>query len=342
MVAVPDAGGEPRPLVDPAASEVRRTLPHMLPGGRAFLLSIIRSHEPQGSLGVRLLESSSDRAGATTPLRHPRRPYYMPRVSPDGQRLAVTIFDEGAYSIWTTDSPGGSMTRRADASLNPVWSPDGSRLAFTSACDGLDLAIMPSDGSPATPVVVDGTYKLPTSWTPDGQFVVFTRNDPAGSTGEDVYIAAADGTGVRALTQSIDNESGGVVSPDGEWLAYVAGGHTKTAIYVAALREPGRRSRVDAEDGYMPMWSRDGGELFFLTGTRRDRLMSVRVSAGANGLRRGRPERLFDQSMGGSAGWGCRITTSPRTAGSCSPQPKRPPPPRRSGSTSTGARTSIA
>jgi eukaryotic-like serine/threonine-protein kinase len=389
MVAVPDAGGQLRPLVDPVASDVRRSLPHMLPGDRAFLLTVIRQHEPQGSVAVRLLESGEerilvpdathaayldgalvfarsgtlfavafdperlaiagtpvpvlegvlfnatfgttqyavspggrlayapgpsatgrllsriDRAGAATPLTYPRRPYYMPRVSPDGQRLAVTILDEGAYSIWTTDSPGGSMARLAEASLNPVWSPDGSRLAFTSARDGLDIAIMPSDGSrPATPIIVDGTYKLPTSWTPDGQFVVFTRNDPAGSTGEDIYIAAADGTGMHALAQSPENESSGVVSPDGEWLAYAAGGHTRTAIYVAALREPGRRTRVDTEDGYMPVWSRNGGELFFLTGTRRDRLMSVRVTAAADGLRLGRPERLFDQSMGGSVGFG--------------------------------------
>jgi eukaryotic-like serine/threonine-protein kinase len=389
MVAISDAGGQPRPLVDPAAAGVRRTLPHMLPGDRAFLLTLVTQHEPQGSVAVRLLESGEerilvpdathaayldgtlvfarsgtlfavafdperlaiagtpvpvlegvlfnatfgttqyavspggrlayvpgpsatgrllsriDRAGVATPLTYPRRPYYMPRVSPDGQRLAVTILDDGAYSIWTTDSPGGSMTRRAEASLNPVWSPDGSRLAFTSGRDGMDIAIMPSDGSrPATPIVVDGTYKLPTSWTPDGQFVVFTRMDPAGSTGEDIYIAAADGTGVQALAQSPENESSGVVSPDGEWLAYAAGGQTKTAIYVAALREPGRRTRVDSEDGHMPVWSRDGGELFFLTGTRRERLMSVRVTAAAGGLRLGRPERLFDQSMGGSVGFG--------------------------------------
>jgi hypothetical protein len=186
-----------------------------------------------------------------------------------------------------------------------VWSPDGRLLAFTSMAESMDLAIMPSDGSrPPTRVAVDGAYKLPTSWTRDGQFVVFTRTDPAGSTGEDVYIVAADGTSVRALAQTTDNESGGVVSPDGEWLAYVAGGHRKNALYVASLREPTRRVRVDSEDGYMPVWSRDGRELFYLTGTRRDRLMSVRVSAGGDGLRLGRPERLFDHSMGGSVGGG--------------------------------------
>jgi hypothetical protein len=194
-------------------------------------------------------------------------------VNERGAHGAVTVLEDGEYSIWTTAAADGSLTRRAEASLDPVWSPDGLQLAFTSLREGMNLAVMPSDGSgPPRPILVDAAHKVPTSWTPDGRFVLFTQTEPAGSTGEDVCIAAADGTGARPLADSRDNESGAVVSPDGQWFAYSAGAHTRAEIYVAALANPARRSRVETEDGYNPVWSRDGDELFFLMGTGRFQL----------------------------------------------------------------------
>ena len=79
------------------------------------------------------------------------------------------------------------------------------------------------EGVPPKTIFMDGAAKVPTSWTPDGKSIVFTRVDQDGSTGEDVYIIGADGTGGRPLVQTTENESGGDVSPDGNWLAFSSG-----------------------------------------------------------------------------------------------------------------------
>lgn len=249
--------------------------------------------------------STIDRRGATALLSDLRRAYYMPRVSPDGARLAVTILEDGAYSIWTTQSLDGAASRIAENSFDPVWSPDGKSIAFATSRDGgLNLAVARLDeGIPPKTIFVDGAAKVPTSWTPDGRSIVFTRVDPGGSTGEDVYVIGADGTGARPLLQTPENESGGVVSPDGKWLAFSSGGVTSSGVVVSPLTGPGRQSRVDVERSTMPVWSRDGRELFFLSGPRRDRMMAVEISVDGSGMRLGKPRFLFEQNMATGIGF---------------------------------------
>jgi serine/threonine protein kinase/Tol biopolymer transport system component len=246
------------------------------------------------------------RKGEVATLTDSRRAYYMPRVSPDGQRFALTILDEGAYGIWSMDLARQSLARLAAASFDPIWSPDGGRIVFSTSREGrADLAIMPSDGSsPPAPLLVDAAYKLPTSWSPDGKWIVFTRMEPGSSTGEDIFIVATDGTGVRPVIQSAVNETGGVISPDGRWLAYSSGDLNTTSVYVSSLREPARRWRVDADGGYMPRWSPDGRELFFLAATRRNRLTAVDVTVEGNALSPSKPRLVLELNMGSSIGFG--------------------------------------
>ena len=194
-----------------------------------------------------------------------RRASYLPRISPDGRRLALTILEDGAYSIWLTGSLDGPPSRFAEQSFDPVWSPDGKSIAFTTLRDGgLNLAVARVDeGVPPKTIFSDNAAKVPTSWTPDGKSVLFTRVDPDGATGEDVYIIGADGASARPLVQTADNETAAAVSPDGKWLAFSRGG-----VLIAPLSDPARQSRVGVESASMPVWSRDGRELFFLSGPR--------------------------------------------------------------------------
>jgi Tol biopolymer transport system component len=392
LVAVPDGGGQPKSILPESERgrvDIQRGLPHLLPGGRAILFTLGKSHEPQGSVAVRNLDSgeerilvpdathasyvdgwlifarsgtlfatkfdidkltttgtavpvlqavmanqtsgttqyavsptgrlayatgaaalgrqlvTADRQGVTSALSDVRRAYYMPRVSPDGNRLAMAVLDDGVYSIWLTDTLNGRPSRVSENSAAPAWSPDGKSIAFLSAREGgMNLAVMRVDSSqPPGTILVDNAAKVPTSWTPDGGSIIFTRVDPAASTGEDIYVVNADGSGVRPLINSPENETAGVVSPDGKWLAFSIGSLVTSGIAVAPLSDPGRQIRVDVQPARMPVWSRTGGELFFLAGPRTNVLMSTRVSDTAGVPRLEKPRVLFEQTMGGGIGF---------------------------------------
>jgi eukaryotic-like serine/threonine-protein kinase len=257
-----------------------------------------------GPAGERRL-LAADRNGATSAVSDLRRAYYLPRVSPDGGRLALTILDDGAFGVWMTQSLDGAPVRIAENSFDPVWSPDGRSMAFATSRDGgMNLAVARLyESTPPKTIFVDNAMKVPTSWTPDGKSIVFTRVDPDGSTGEDVYIIGADGTGVRPLVQTAANESGGVVSPDGRWLAFSTSGGRGVVVAVGPVSDPARHTRVAIERCAMPVWSRGGRELFFLSGQRFNRMMVMEVSAELAGVRLGKPRFLFEQNIAAGIGY---------------------------------------
>jgi Tol biopolymer transport system component len=247
-----------------------------------------------------------DRAGKMSVVSGVRHAYFMPRVAPTGERLALTILADGIYGIWTTETLSGRPTQIAENGRAAVWSPDGKSLAFTRMTeDGIHLDVMRADGSARTTIVADKTNKVPTSWTPDGRSILFTRVDPDGVMGEDIYIAAADGSGMRPLLATPKNESAAVVSRDGKWLAFTtSAGAVTGSVAVAPLSDPSRASRVDADPAMMPVWSPAGDELLFLAGVQRTLLTSVTVVDDGGVARLGKPRLVAEQQMGGSIGFG--------------------------------------
>jgi len=71
-------------------------------------------------------------------------------------------------------------------------------------------------------------------------------------------------------------------------------------VLLAPLSDPARQSRVDAQAATMPVWSRNGRELFFLAGARRNRMMVVTVTGDDGGPRLDKPRLLFEHNMGSS------------------------------------------
>ena len=84
-------------------------------------------------------------------------------------------------------------------------------------------------------------FKVPTSWSPDGQRIVLTQLDP--ETGQNVWHVTATGSEPKRVVQTPTPDDGGPVSPDGRWLAFFSEETGRLELYVQPFPEPGRGGR---------------------------------------------------------------------------------------------------
>jgi tricorn protease len=104
-------------------------------------------------------------------------------LSPDGSKLAFSYQGD----IWVAPSAGGKavpLTDNVEMDDRPVWSPDGSQIAFTSDRYGNnDVFVVDADGGRPKRVTYFSASDVPTSWTPDGKSVLVTRRQDEGHRG---------------------------------------------------------------------------------------------------------------------------------------------------------------
>ena len=105
----------------------------------------------------------------------------------------------------------------------PAWSPDGSRLAFTSHREGTsgpsEVWVIARDGSGLANLTDHPALENHGSWSPDGKWLSFNSNRSGDG---DVYIRDSDGGSVRQRTTGEYLEGGAVWSPDGRFIAFTA------------------------------------------------------------------------------------------------------------------------
>jgi len=194
-----------------------------------------------------------------------------PQISPDGRRVALHLADpqSGNVDIWVHETSGGIATRltsQVAADAAPIWSPDGSRIAFTSNPQGHpDLYLMNSRGTGAQELMVQsGRSKIPTDWSPDGRFILFRAVD-VGSKFELWVVPVSGDRKPVPFIQAPFSVSDGRFSPDGRYVAYSSNESGRWEIYVAPFPGPGGNWKVSSDGGSQPRWRRDGKELFYMT-----------------------------------------------------------------------------
>ena len=139
----------------------------------------------------------TDRKGAVTELPLPPRQYRFPRFSPDGSTIAFSIGSgRGADDeVWTYQLSGGGLTRLtfSGGNFSPIWSGDGTRLAFVSArATNEGIYARSADGSGAEEWIYgDFTARLPSDWSRDGKTLLFTHPS------NQVWLAALKGARTR-------------------------------------------------------------------------------------------------------------------------------------------------
>jgi eukaryotic-like serine/threonine-protein kinase len=234
---------------------------------------------------------TADRKGASATVTADTNSYEDMALSPDGREIAMTV--EGpSWNIWIYHLDRGTLTRLTfdNDNRDPLWTPDGKRVSYTSLRNGLyGLYWRPADGSGAEELLMNNkNWVFASSWSPDGHFLAFVEQDS--KTGMDLWILPVGGDRKPyPFVNSTFREWFGEFSRDGRWIAYESNESGRSEVYLRPFPGPGGKWQVSTDGGARPEWSRDGRELFYF---QNDKLMRVPVESG-QALAAGRPELLF-------------------------------------------------
>jgi Tol biopolymer transport system component len=226
-------------------------------------------------------------------------PYRGVELSPDGKRLAVHRHEGNGGDVWVFEPPRTTPLRLTfDASQDnssPIWSADGKRIVFGSLRAGMwGLYQKPADGAGDEELLYQAKMPImPTSWSQDGQFLVFWLVDP--KTGWDLWVLPLKGDKKpQPFLQSAFNESTGQISPDGKWISYSSNESGQFEIYVRPFPSGSGRWQVSTDGGFFSQWRPDGKEIFYQTTVSRGKVMAVEVKTSGPTFEYGAARELFD------------------------------------------------
>lgn len=198
-----------------------------------------------------------------------------PAVSPDGRRIAF-VHDERIYVM---NANGSGMVQRTPAreSFDPVWSPDGTKIAFAGRGTPwhADVLVMNADGTALVNLTnnADSWNRGPT-WSPDGTQIAFVSNRDGDLTTNpfytDIFVMNADGSDVVRLTDAAEPAVGGwgpAWSPDGTKIAFTSSDDSGLNVW---LMNPDGSNQVNltvwpAGPDQRPSWAPDGSRILFAT-----------------------------------------------------------------------------
>jgi eukaryotic-like serine/threonine-protein kinase len=234
-----------------------------------------------------------------------------PFLSPDGTRAVVRdrdLVEPG--DLWMLDFVRGVRTRFTFLQ-NPgsfgIWSPDGSRIAFSAGKTFDTIYEKPSSGAGEERELLKkvGEFKIPTSWSRDGRFLLYY-----GGTGakDELWVLPLEGDHKPVqLRASKFNEVVGVFSPDGRWIVYESDESGRYEAYVRpflAIGPSGVPSlgegkwQISRDGAALPKWRADGKEIIFQGPNGSP--MAVEVRTKGTAFEAGIPKQLFQLPTGSS------------------------------------------
>jgi eukaryotic-like serine/threonine-protein kinase len=235
-----------------------------------------------------------NRKGEEQPVNAPPHNYVMPRISPDGQRVAAGIEGGGDDQIWVYGLERSTLTRltfQGKSNVDPAWTPDGKRIVFKGSQNRLFWQV--ADGSGSAEELTGSKLSpnnIPGSWSPDGQVLVFSENLPAKP--RSTWILSLKDRKPRPFDQGGVYETAPRFSPDGRWIAYASNESGRFEIYVQPYPGPGGKYQISTDGGTEPVWNPKAGELFYRNG---NKMMAVGVTTKGT-FSAGQPKVLFEGS----------------------------------------------
>jgi TolB protein len=270
--------------------------------GRAF--PVASGSSPKLSLAGTLVYSDvpsdllqlvwNDRSGKALSTVGAPQLYRFPSLSPDGQRLVVSV-REGGPDLWTVDVARSILTRFTFDSASPrlaAWSPSGSEITYARFHESsFDLYSQPASGGQPRVLVSTPAEEWAAAWSPDGRYLVYESSSR--ETLRDILLRErrTDGSlgDAAVFLRTRFDEGAPAFSPDGTHIAYVSNESGQNEVYVRQFPTGEGPWRVSTNGGLAPRWAGKAKELFYVEG---HQLMAVSVATAPRFVP-GKPVPLF-------------------------------------------------
>jgi TolB protein len=208
-----------------------------------------------------------------------------PAWSPDGSKIAFYAYEnDTTLSINVMDSDGGNRVQLTYEDnvrhASPVWSRDGTMIAFSRIIeDSYQIWLVDADGG--NPRRLGELVGFAPQWSPDGKWLAFGTMPPLG----EIFVAGADGSNPRQLTDNEVNDMWPSWSPDGSKIAFMSGEMKHHQLWVMNI-DGSEKTRLthNAFDDWRPRWSPDGTRIAF-NSFRGDRVGLFLMNADGSGER---------------------------------------------------------
>jgi Tol biopolymer transport system component len=240
-----------------------------------------------------------DRDGRALTAATPPGRYGGIALSPDGSRAAVRRVFQGNHDLWLADLARGTTSRLTSHPAvddDPVWSPDGERIAFSSTREttpNIYITDVTADHGEA-PLPGEGHARAPADWSADGRYLLFSQYEPG--TLNDIWALPFFGDRKPfpvVRTPFVDAQPR--LSPDGRWLAYESNESGKWEVYLRGFPASKNKWQVSTGGGAQPQWRRDGRELYYIDA--RSRLMAVATTTVGDDFSFATPRPLFQTGI---------------------------------------------
>ena len=193
---------------------------------------------------------------------------FNPALSADGRRIAFTSQRAGGFDIFVMNADGTDQrqlthfTELGLGATKPTWSPDGTRIAFQSEVQRIDVYVIGVDGKGLVKLTNDPPGGHSPAWSPDGKRIAYVvRRQKHGH----IVVMNTDGSDPVELTRDEGGSRSPAWSPDGRRIAFQStrdGGDVEIYVMNADGSDQRRLTSNPGEDSF-PSWSPDGRQIVF-------------------------------------------------------------------------------